>query len=207
MYSILIVDDFRMSRTVFEHAVAMEDDYVLVGSFTTADEAVRFFREGNRADLVVMDVVMAKGQSGLEAAAAIKAISFETKILMVTSTAEASFMKRARKAFVESFWYKEVQEQPILEIIRLTLAGESVYPDHAPVVAIGSTVSTEFSDRELDVLRYLVNGDSNKEIGDKLAISERTVKAHISSMLEKTGFRSRLELAVKARSGGLVVGI
>ncbi|MCR5477065.1 MAG: response regulator transcription factor [Lachnospiraceae bacterium] len=114
-------------------------------------------------------------------------------------------MERARSIGVESFWYKEVQERPILEVMERTMAGESVYPDHTPVVELGNTVSTELTDRELDVLRELTDGASNKEIADSLGISERTVKMHINNMLAKTGFRSRLELAIKARTGGIVI--
>lgn len=83
--------------------------------------------------------------------------------------------------------------------------GESIYPDQTPVIRIGNAVSTEFTEKETEVLRELIDGASNKEIAEKLGISERTVKMHITNMIQKTGFRSRLELAVKARTGGLVI--
>ncbi len=124
---------------------------------------------------------------------------------MVTSMPEVSFIERARQAGVDSFWYKEIQEQPILEIMDRTMAGESIYPDHAPIVSIGNTVSTDFTDREIAVLREITGGLSNQEIGEKLGITERTVKMHITNMLQKTGFRTRLELAVRARTGGIVI--
>ena len=74
-----------------------------------------------------------------------------------------------------------------------------------PEVWFGKVISTNLTERELDVLRGLVGGFTNNEIGEKLGISERAVKKHISVMLEKTGFRSRLQLAVMARGGGLVI--
>ena len=83
--------------------------------------------------------------------------------------------------------------------------GESIYPDITPVIKLGNAVSTEFTEKEAEVLRELTDGASNREIAEKLGISERTVKMHITSMIQKTGFRSRLELAVKARTGGLVI--
>lgn len=73
------------------------------------------------------------------------------------------------------------------------------------MIRIGNAVSTEFTEKETEVLRELTDGASNKEIAEKLGISERTVKMHITNMIQKTGFRSRLELAVKARTGGLVI--
>ena len=156
-------------------------------------------------DLVIMDIVMHTGQSGLSAAKRIKDIRPETKILVVTSMPEITYIDKARKIGVESFWYKEIQEQPILELMQRTMNGESIYPDQTPVIRIGNAVSTEFTEKETEVLRELTDGASNKEIAENLGISERTVKMHITNMIQKTGFRSRLELAVKARTGGLVI--
>lgn len=203
-YRVLIVDDFLMSRQVFENAVRETDRYELAASVESADKAVAYI--GKRyVDLVIMDVVMTSGMDGLTAAKMIKDIRPETKLIIVTSMSEVSFIRRAKKIGVESFWYKEVQEQPILDIMDRTMNGESIYPVGTPIVKLGVAVSTEFTDRELDVLRELVGGASNAEIGGKLHISERTVKMHISNMLAKTGFRTRLELAVQARTGGIVV--
>ncbi len=201
---VLIADDFLMSRQVFEKAIEEAEDLELAGSFPSAEEAVDFARN-KYADLVILDIVMTEGMNGLSAAKRIKDIRPETKVIMVTSMPEVSYMERAKETGVESFWYKEVQEQPIIDLIRRTLDGESIYPENAPVVNLGNALSTEFTERETQILRELVDGCSNKEIAKKFDISERTVKMHITSMIQKTGFRSRLELAVKARTGGLVI--
>lgn len=203
-YKVVIADDFMMSRQVFENAINSSDDFEIAGSFATATEAFDYV-EKHRVDLVIMDIVMNEGSNGLKAAKDIKDIRPDTKIMIVTSMPEVSYINRARQTGVESFWYKEVQEQPLLDVMRRTMAGESVYPENTPVVNLGNAVSTEFTEREIEVLRLLVDGSSNKEIADCLNITERTVKMHIANMLQKTGFRSRLELAVKARTGGLVI--
>ena len=203
-YRVLIVDDFLMSRQVFENAIKMSADYEAAGSLPSAEEAVKFI-EKEPVDLVIMDIVMTEGLSGLAASRKIKELRPEVKILMVTSMPEVSYIERARQTGVESFWYKEVQEQPILEVMDRTMKGESVYPDSTPVIQLGNAVSTEFTAREIDVLREMVEGLSNKEIAERLGIAERTVKMHIQAMIAKTGFRSRLELAVRARTGGLVI--
>lgn len=203
-YKVVIADDFLMSRQVFENAINSCEDFEIAGSFATATEASDYV-EKHRVDLVIMDIVMNEGSNGLKAAKDIKDIRPETKILIVTSMPEVSYINRAQQTGVESFWYKEVQEQPLLDVMRRTMAGESVYPENTPVVNLGNAVSTEFTEREIEVLRLLVDGSSNKEIADSLNITERTVKMHIANMLQKTGFRSRLELAVKARTGGLVI--
>ena len=203
-YRVLIVDDFLISRQVFENAVASAESFELAASLDSAEEAVRYVGK-SAVDLVIMDVVMREGINGLTAAKQIKEIRPETRILIVTSMPEVSYINRARQIGVESFWYKEVQEEPILDVMERTMAGESIYPDSTPVVSLGNAISTEFTERETEVLRELVDGSSNKEIAERLGITERTVKMHITSMMEKTGFRSRLELAVKARTGGLVI--
>jgi two-component system vancomycin resistance associated response regulator VraR len=86
------------------------------------------------------------------------------------------------------------------------MAGETVYPSKQIEVPIGNALSTELTDREIDVLKELVTGASNKEIAQKLCMGESTVKLHITNMLQKSGFRSRLELALMARHYGIAIG-
>ena len=201
---VLIADDYLMIRQVFESAVRFAPQYELAASVASAEDAVRVCIT-EQIDLAIMDVLFPGGMSGLEAARLIKEKQPKTRILIVTSMPETTYIRRAKEIGVESFWYKEVQEQPILEIMDRTMAGESVYPTSQIRVPLGDADSTEFTDRELDVLRLLVAGASNKTIAAQLNISENTVKFHLNNMLQKTGFHSRLELAVRARDIGLVV--
>ena len=204
-YRVVIAEDFRMIREIFENAVQQEEGFELEASFPTAAQAVKYL-ENNNADLVLMDVLIPGSMSGLEAAAIIKEKKPKTKIIIVTSMPEFTYEKRAQEIGVEGFWQKEVQEQPIQEIMKRVMAGEHVYPTEQVQVNIGNTTSTDFTDREIEILRELVSGASNKEIAEKLCIDASTVKMHISNMLSKTGFHSRLELAVKARHFGLAIG-
>ena len=203
-YRILIADDQKMVRQMFEVAVRASDNYEIAGMAETPEEAVEICLS-TKIDLAIMDVVMGSGKDGLEAAEEIKKHRSDIKILLVTSMPEVSYIDRAKKIGVDSFWYKEIQEQPLLEIMDRTMAGESVYPMRVPAVRFGNIVSTELTDCEIEVLRELVTGASNKEIGERLYMSASTVKRHISDMLVKTGFKSRLQLAIRARSGGLVI--
>ena len=204
-YSVVIAEDYKMVREVLSSAVERSGNYRLAGVFSTAAEAAAFCRD-HPTDLAILDVLMPGSMSGLEAARAIRAARPETKLLIVTSMPELNFLRQAREIGVESFWYKEVQEQPILEIMDRTMAGESVYPGAVPRVAVGNALSTDFTEREAEVLRELVSGASNREIAEKLGITENTVKMHVANMLQKTGYHSRLELAVKARHLGVAIG-
>lgn len=203
-YRVLIADDYRMIRQMLELTVAHAEDFVLAGTVTDAAAAIEFCRS-NPVDLVIMDVVMGSGMDGIDAAREIKRIRPQIKILIITSMAEAEYLQRARAYGVESFWHKEVQELPLLDVMRRTVAGESIYPGTMPEVWLGQIVSTELTAREIDVLRELVSGASNAEIAERLGVSERTVKHYINDLLQKTGFQNRLQLALQARGGGLVV--
>ena len=203
-YKVVIAEDFKMIRQVFESTVEQAEAYVLAASFPTAYQAMEWC-ERNHADLVLMDVLIPGSMSGLEAARKIKEKSPSTKIIIVTSMPELSYERQAKEIGVEGFWQKEVQEQPILEIMDRVMAGESVYPAAQPKINIGDALSTEFTEREIDILKELVSGASNAEIAEKLDLKEPTVKMHIKNMLQKTGYRSRLELAVKVRHMGLII--
>ena len=204
MINVMVVEDQAMPRQLFESFIAASGRYSLVHSIKNADMA-DLYCEQSKIDLILMDVCAAMNSSGLEAAKRIKAKYPEIKIIIVTSMPEVSYLKRAREAGADSFWYKETDEQTVLEIMDRTMAGESIYPDKTPVVSFGITDSGDFSDRELEVLRELTSGDTNAAIGERLGMSQYTVRDYIQTMLEKTGFRSRTELAVKARESGLVI--
>ncbi|MBP3204005.1 MAG: response regulator transcription factor [Lachnospiraceae bacterium] len=203
-YKVVVAEDFKMIREVFEHAVEGTEGYELAASFQTALEAARFC-EGHPVDLVLMDVLIPGSMSGLEAGRLIKAKHPEIKIIIVTSMPELSYERQAREIGVEGFWRKEVQEQPIAEIMDRVMAGEQVYPQSKLSVQVGNAVSTDFTQKEVQVLKYLVAGLSNQEIAEKMFVTERTVKAYISELLQKTGYRSRLELALKARHLGIII--
>lgn len=193
-----------MIREIFESTVERAEGYTLAASFPTAIQALRYV-EKNDADLVIMDVLIPGSMSGLGAAEKIKAIKPDVKIIVVTSMPELSYERKAREIGVEGFWQKEVQEQPIQEIMDRVMAGETVYPSEQVEVPIGNAMSTEFTEREADVLKELVTGASNKEIAGKLNMGESTVKMHITNMLQKSGYHSRLELALMARHYGIAI--
>ncbi len=203
-YKVVIAEDFRMIRETFENTVKRAEGYTLAASFPTAAQAVRYM-EKNEADLVLADVLIPGSMSGLKAAEMIKSMKPYVKIIVVTSMPELSYEKRARQIGVEGFWQKEIQEQPILEIMDRVMAGETVYPSEQVEVPIGNAMSTEFTDREAEVLKEVVTGASNREIAAKLNMGESTVKMHITNMLQKSGFHSRLELALMARHYGIAI--
>ena len=206
-YQVMIVDDQTMPRQLFERIIASSDRYEVAVSLDTAKVAYAWCAKV-KVDLILMDVVMNDGYSGLDAAARIRESFPEIRIVVVTSMPDAMFMQRAREIGVDSFWYKEVQAAPMLEVLDRTMAGERVWPDSPPVTALGLAKSTDFTGRELEVLRLLAEGLTDREIAEKLFVSVTTVRYHVGNLMGKTGLASRTELAVKAvRSGITIPGI
>lgn len=201
---VVVADDQNISRGFFEMYVRAAVGYELMASLRTAEGAVNYLAE-HEADLLLLDVMMQDGIDGLTAAKQIKAKHPELKIILTTSASETSWEEKAREIGVESFWYKEYDEHSIQEIMDRTMAGESVYPCDPPKVPFGKITREELTDREIEVLRELTASLTNEEIADKLCISANTVKRHLQNILEKTGFENRLELAMNAKSLGLVV--
>ncbi len=203
-YKVMIVDDQAISRHLFELYIKNSDKYELTFSLSSADVAEVYFLK-HAVDLILMDILMNDGSNGLDAAKRIKERYPSVKIIAVTSMPEHSWIERAKKIGVDSFWYKETEEKTILDVMDRTMAGENVYPDNPPEVTLGLAKSSEFTERELEVLRIITTGATNGAVADELGISENTVKAHVRSMLEKTGYQSRTELAIKARVIGITI--
>lgn len=203
-YQVLIVEDQAMPRELFEIYIRSSNSFELLLSVTNASAALSICRN-NAVDVILMDVMTELGASGLEAAEDIKKEFPEIKIIIVTSMPEFSWLERARRIGVDSFWYKDGQKDSILEVMERTMAGEHIYPDDTPLIYIGNATNHDFTERELEILKELTTGDTNAEIAERLHLSVATVKSHIQHLMDKTGFKTRTELVSEARSLGIVI--
>ena len=201
---VVIADDQYVARSFFEMYIKTAPDYELAASLASAEQAVNFCRT-NPVDLVILDVMMKRGLDGLTCAEIIKNNDPHIRIILATSTAEYAWIEQARQAGIESFWFKEYDERSLLDVMDRTMRGESVYPGSRPDPEFGNVRKSELTDRELEILRELTTNRSNEEIAANLGISVFTVKRHIQNILNKTGYASRLELAVNAKALDLVV--
>ena len=201
---VVVADDQNISRGFFEMYVRSAVNYTLSAGLRTAQEAVEYL-DSNVADLLILDIMMQEGVDGLTAAGQIKKAHPEVKIILTTSASETSWEQKAKAMGVESFWYKEYDNRSLIDLMDRTVAGESVYPSDKPEVKFGKIKRGDLTERELDVLRELTASLTNEEIAERLHISPNTVKRHIQNIMVKTGFSNRLELAMNAKSLGLVV--
>ena len=200
---VLVVDDQQIPRQLFENTVAGSERYTLVAALDSAAIADAFCAAGS-VDLILMDIVTNDGTNGLEAAKRIKSTYPGVKIILVTSLPDALFLEQAEQIGVDSFWYKELQAAPLLEVMDRTMAGEHIWPDRPPETQLGLAKSSDLTDRELDVLRLLAKGLSDREISDRLHLSFNTVRYHVDNLMDKTGQNSRTALAVSAVLSGIV---
>lgn len=204
MIDVLLVEDDPMARQLLEIYVNKSEKYELAGSVESALFA-EVFCHTHPVDVILMDVCTAMNANGIDAARDIKKHLPNIKIIVITSQPECSYIDRARDAGVDSFWYKSSTAEEIITLMDRTIAGENVYPDNTPQLKLGDTWSERFSERELEVLRLVVAGETDAAIAEKLFISVATVKSHVQNMKNRTGFRNRTELAVRARESGLVI--
>ncbi len=203
MIRVLIVEDDPMARELLERFVEESGRYILSGSIASAGFAESYCQK-HTVDLILMDVCTALGVSGLEIAAKLKKQRPEIKLIIITSLPECDFINRAKAGGVDSFWYKSADKKELLALMDATMAGESIYPDCTPSLKLGYALNTEFTPRQLEVLRELISGDTNAEIGKRLGISQNTVRDYIQQMLDMTGLQNRTSLAVAADKSGLV---
>ena len=203
-YKVLIVEDQNIPSELFKIYIESSDNFEHVLSISNASLSLSVC-ESNEIDLILMDVMTDLGHNGLDAAEEIKKKFPKIKVIIITSMPEYSWLRRAKKIGVDSFWYKDGQRNSLLDIMKRTMNGEHIYPDETPVVRIGEATNHDFTERELDVLKELTTGDTNAEIAKRLFISVATVKSHIQHLMEKTGFKTRTELVSEARGLGIVI--
>jgi len=204
MTRVLIVEDQKMAQENMEAIVRSSENYTLAGIIPNAADAELFcMREA--VDLILMDVCTARDENGIEAAAVIKKKFPKIKIVIVTSMAEHTFIEKAKEANADSFWYKDASRAELLNVMNRTMAGERIFPDKTPEVKLGLTTSYELTQSELDVLRALMQSTSDEDAATMLGCSKANIRWHISRILDKTGYRTRMELLIAVAQKNLII--
>ena len=155
MIKVLVVEDQRMMRETMEAYIKETEGYHLAGSLSAASDAVKFCAV-NPVDIVFMDVCTENDESGFDATEALKARFPKIKVIIVTSMLDADYLNRAREVGADSIYFKDVSQTELMKVSRLTMSGQSVYPEKMPEVRIGNIKSSEFTEAEIKVLRLLV---------------------------------------------------
>lgn len=193
MIKVLLVEDRKMSRDSIIGYMKDSDRYELAAQTASAGMAEMLCMQ-NHIDLVLMDVCTANNEDGIEATAVIKRHFPKIKVIIVTGMTTVDLLDRAKAAKADSFWYKEIEGDELLDVMDRTMNGEHIYPDKTPIVQIGNMTSIEISDRELEVLRLMAEGNTDQVIAEKLYVSVSAVRYHITQLLQKTGYENRVRL-------------
>ena len=213
---VLIADDHTLFRHGLKRILADYEDVTVVGDVADGEEAVALV-DRLRPDVVLMDVGM-PGMSGPEATRRIRMAYPQTQVIMLTVSDRDEDLFTSIKAGARGYLLKNVETAELIEAIRRVHAGEAVI---APAMAVrlleefGALAQQppkelrpdELTDREVDVLRLVAQGLGNKEIADRLGLSEHTVKSHLRHILDKLHLRSRAHAAAYAVQAGLVNGV
>lgn len=205
VYKVIIVDDEMISRGFMELLIKPSKHYEVMAALPFAKDALIWCQKNTPPDLIIMDVMMEQGIDGLTAATQLKAEYPQTKLLLVTSMADADWLQKAKAAKIESFWFKTYSTLSLLDVMDKTVAGESVYPEEAPAVMLGCLPASELTKQQRALLRHLTEGLSNREIAERMYLSPNTVKDYLDDLMDKTGIHSRTALVAKASRLGVVI--
>jgi len=203
---IVIVDDHAMLRAGLEQLLAGEPDLDVVGTAASGDEAITLARE-LRPDVVLMDLQM-PGTDGVRATREI--VSEElADVLVLTSYSDAERIVGALDAGALGYLLKDAEPEEVLRGIRAVARGESPIDPKAARELLGarrttSTAAADLTPREREVLALVRHGLANKQIARRLEISERTVKAHLTSTFQRIGVVDRTQAALWAERNGII---
>jgi two-component system NarL family response regulator len=208
---VLLVDDQELFRRGVSMVLGADDDLELV-EVGDGDQAIAAVEE-TPADVVLLDVRM-PGRSGVEVCKTIKDISPSTGIIMLTASDEESDLYESIRSGASGYLLKDGSTyDQVAEAVRLVAAGQSLISPSMATKLLDEFVqmsrspapaTAQLTQRELQVLRLVAKGLSNREIAEELFISENTVKNHIRNMLEKLQMKSRMEAAMYAVRSNLL---
>ncbi len=208
MIRVLLVDDHAVVRGGLAQLVGAAGDMVVVGSAADGTEAVAAAR-AERPDVVLMDLQM-PGMDGVAATRAILAEEPSAQVVILTSYSDGERIIAALDAGAVGYLLKDADPEDILEGIRAVSRGESpLHPRAARELltsrrtAPGEERLPQLTGREVEVLRLVRQGLANKQIARRLGISERTVKAHLTSVFQRLDVADRTQAALWAERHGL----
>jgi DNA-binding NarL/FixJ family response regulator len=216
----MVVDDQRLMRDGIASLLSIQQGIEVVGTAGTGQEALDLAAEA-RPDVILMDVRMPV-MDGIAATAEVRRSFPQCRVLMLTTFDDEEYIVDALRAGASGYLLKDLPAQDLAQAIHAVhkgiyqldpaVAGKVVASlGGAPQAATtpGSAVpsparTSELSEREIEVLRFIAQGASNREIAEALVITEGTVKNHISNILSRLGLRDRTQAAIYAREKGLL---
>jgi len=204
--SVVIADDHPIVREGLKTLLEAEDDLTVLAEAADAEEALRKVK-AYKPDVLVIDLVM-PGPSSIDSMPAFREANENTRVMVLTMQSDPTYARAALRAGASGYMVKEAAQTTLVEAIREVAAGKTyVAPE------LGARLAREpeeagppggLSEREAEVLGLVALGHTNKEIGDRLFVSARTVEAHRAHLQQKLNFETRAELVAYALDHGLI---
>jgi DNA-binding NarL/FixJ family response regulator len=218
MITIMLVDDQTLLRTGLRIVIDTEDDLNVIAEAADGHEAIRLLKDVE-PDVILMDIRM-PGMDGVTATAEITATHPNSRVIILTTYDIDHYVYDGLRAGASGFLLKDATPEALTEAIRTVAGGESVLAPSATtrLVSRFATLPAERSttrparpeildgltDREREVFQLMARGLSNRELADKLFLSEHTIKIHVARVLSKLNLRDRVQAVVLAYESGLV---
>jgi DNA-binding NarL/FixJ family response regulator len=198
---ILVVDDHPILRQGLSALLANEPDMLLTGEASNGLEAIELFRS-LRPDIMLLDVQMPE-LGGIEALEAIRHVFPAARIIILTTYAGDALAQRALAAGAQGYVLKGMLRKELLDTIRAVHRGQKKISADVATQLAHHTTDDDLSDREIDVLKLIATGNSNKRIANQLLITEETVKGHVRSILAKLGASDRTHAVTLGLTRGI----
>jgi len=199
---IVVADDHPIVRQGIVANVKEQRDMKVVAEGSDGDEALALIKR-HMPDVVLLDLRMPR-MDGLDVIAEVTALHLHTKVIVMTTFESQEDIQRAVRAGARAYLLKDCTQQTLLEAIRRVYLGEVFLLPQIAQKLVDRIQKPQISPRELEVLKCVASGKSNKEIGVQLFIGEGTVKTHVASLLEKLGVTGRTSAVREAVRLGFV---
>ncbi len=197
---VLAVDDHPLLREGVSTLINSQADMVVIAQASTAQEGIQRFRE-HRPDIVLMDVRL-PDKDGIDAMVLIREEFPDARVVMVTTSEGDAEIRRALEAGARGYVLKSMPPQDLLNVVRQVHAGKKGIPTQIAKHLAEHLGDEELTAREIEVLQQIASGNRNRDIAEKLFISEETVKVHIKHIMDKLGASDRTQaVAIALRRG------
>jgi two-component system, NarL family, response regulator len=199
---IMVADDHAIVRDGIISILAGERDLQLIAQAADGIDAVKMVKK-HLPDILLLDLRM-PGKDGLEVIVQLQSLQLPTRVIVLTTFESEHDIHRALKAGARGYLLKDTPRPDLLDAIRRAHRGETCIPPRISQKLVENMNRPILSGRELDIIKLVAEGKSNKEIGDRLKITEGTVKTHVKSLLKKLQVPGRTAAVREAVHRGLV---
>lgn len=204
MKNIIIIDDQTILKDMLCEILNNENEFNIISSASDAKKSIELCEKLN-PDLVIMDVCTENNSDGIYYGGIIKERFPHIKVIIMTGVLDITFITKAKNLNIDSFIYKNISKDSLVNTIKNTLDGYSLYPNEKNNINTEKNILKNLSDKELEVLTLYCKLLDRDEVAEKLEISKSTLKSHISSIYKKTGFDNLAKLAIYCVSNNFII--